>query len=341
MAIGTPRGKANSKTSGTTLVIPSFTVPAGHSLTVGAVYANDALAPTSVVHAGRDLRRKVQEDNTTRSIHNSGWIKGEYHKEQTGTCVLTWSSAIVERAAVATSWDRPQAKEASSGRSETTATTSSGTANTGSLVTAGSFVIGTEYEIVTVGTTNFTLIGAASNTVGLLFVATDVGTGAGDAREALTVSDALAVCYFGSEGPVEDHGSVTAKIEDGGILQEATIGQKEGTTGGGAASNITIIETYLQLTTRNPTRGRIQNATSRRWVNTLLVLKKRATFNTQGITPSDIVTVEDIVEIAGGDVNDIYFGFNEATGEWEAYETTTPSTLRATRSNTNGEWSTP
>lgn len=50
-----------------------------------------------------------------------------------------------------------------------------------STVTAGSFITGTTYTIATVGTTNFTLIGASSNTVGLGFVATGPGTGNGTA----------------------------------------------------------------------------------------------------------------------------------------------------------------
>lgn len=48
-------------------------------------------------------------------------------------------------------------------------------------VTAGSFVSGISYTILTIGTTNFTLIGAASNTVGLTFTATGVGSGTGTA----------------------------------------------------------------------------------------------------------------------------------------------------------------
>ena len=48
-------------------------------------------------------------------------------------------------------------------------------------VTAGSFVVGDSYTIVTLGTTDFTLIGAASNTVGVSFVATGAGTGTGTA----------------------------------------------------------------------------------------------------------------------------------------------------------------
>jgi len=48
-------------------------------------------------------------------------------------------------------------------------------------VTAGNFVIGTTYTILTVGTTNFTTIGASSNTAGVSFVATGSGSGTGSA----------------------------------------------------------------------------------------------------------------------------------------------------------------
>jgi len=49
-------------------------------------------------------------------------------------------------------------------------------------VTAGSFVVDTYYTIKTVGNTNFTLVGAASNTVGVIFKATGVGSGTGTAE---------------------------------------------------------------------------------------------------------------------------------------------------------------
>jgi hypothetical protein len=49
------------------------------------------------------------------------------------------------------------------------------------IVNAGSFVVGAQYQITTVGTTDFTLIGASSNTVGVIFTATGIGSGTGDA----------------------------------------------------------------------------------------------------------------------------------------------------------------
>jgi hypothetical protein len=52
-----------------------------------------------------------------------------------------------------------------------------------STITAGSFVTGDYYQIRNVGSTDFTLIGAASNTVGVRFEATGAGTGTGDATQ--------------------------------------------------------------------------------------------------------------------------------------------------------------
>lgn len=46
-------------------------------------------------------------------------------------------------------------------------------------VQAGSFVVGQTYTIVSIGTTNFTLIGASTNSLGVTFVATGPGTGTG------------------------------------------------------------------------------------------------------------------------------------------------------------------
>lgn len=55
--------------------------------------------------------------------------------------------------------------------------------STSSTVNSGNFVVGLPYEILTVGTTDFTAIGASSNSVGVKFVATGVGTGNGTATQ--------------------------------------------------------------------------------------------------------------------------------------------------------------
>lgn len=50
------------------------------------------------------------------------------------------------------------------------------------IVIAGSFVVDNVYTIAAIGTTDFTLIGATANTVGLQFTATGVGAGTGTAN---------------------------------------------------------------------------------------------------------------------------------------------------------------
>ena len=57
--------------------------------------------------------------------------------------------------------------------------------------TAGAFVVGSAYTILTVGTTDFTLIGASANTVGVVFEATGVGTGTGTATNTLYAYDEI------------------------------------------------------------------------------------------------------------------------------------------------------
>jgi hypothetical protein len=54
-----------------------------------------------------------------------------------------------------------------------------GTRDSLGLVPAASLVVGKKYTIDTLGTTNFTAVGAASNTVGISFTATGAGTGTG------------------------------------------------------------------------------------------------------------------------------------------------------------------
>lgn len=57
------------------------------------------------------------------------------------------------------------------------------------VVGAGSIVAARSYTIVSLGTTDFTAIGAASNTVGLTFTATGAGSGTGTANDNATAND--------------------------------------------------------------------------------------------------------------------------------------------------------
>ena len=71
-------------------------------------------------------------------------------------------------------------------------------------VSAGNFYVGERYKITEVGDTNFVPIGAASNTVGIEFIATNVGSGSGKANHfdwsqnpALCIYDYLRETKYG------------------------------------------------------------------------------------------------------------------------------------------------
>lgn len=59
------------------------------------------------------------------------------------------------------------------------------------VATSGAFVVGKVYIIVSAGTTNFTLIGAANSNVGTQFTATGVGTGNGTAAPVSNYNTAI------------------------------------------------------------------------------------------------------------------------------------------------------
>ena len=74
----------------------------------------------------------------------------------------------------------------------------------GNTVSAGAFVTGNSYMIATVGSTNFTAVGAINNVVGTVFIATGAGSGTGNAYSSRTVQNKLqetiSVMDFGAVG---------------------------------------------------------------------------------------------------------------------------------------------
>lgn len=76
---------------------------------------------------------------------------------------------------------------------------------------AGSFVTGTQYTITTVGTTDFTLIGAASNALGVVFTATGAGSGTGKAVINPTSHSAVNIESTGASLP--EYNEIQFKIE--------------------------------------------------------------------------------------------------------------------------------
>ena len=208
--------------------------------------------------------------------------------------------------------------------------TSSITATFGSeLDTGGSFEIGTTYKIVTAGTTDFTLIGAANNNVGTIFTATGVGSGTGTARtqtkkrwiiayavtnagrndqikrnvqdtdttapntlysSTLGTNNELMLAYHLSNGPVTD--------TQGTPAQGLTLLHRFGTTTG--ADDITIQTTTQTVVPTDAIRSYMSAATSRKWLNALIALRPIVTtppaLDANGVE----VLIGDTVNYPGG-----------------------------------------
>lgn len=121
---------------------------------------------------------------------------------------------------------------------------------------AGTFVIGKVYEIVVVGTTDFTLIGAASNTVGVQFTATGVGTGDGTAKSIASIGNGtIAGTYFRNGATttfvVELTVGSTTDLGTGGIRVSLPYAAKNDTlyAGGTVYMNIggTVYSGFVQI----------------------------------------------------------------------------------------------
>lgn len=59
------------------------------------------------------------------------------------------------------------------------------------VITAGSFVVGKLYDIVALGNTDFTQVGAVVSAIGVKFIATGVGVGSGTAAKLGTTIEAI------------------------------------------------------------------------------------------------------------------------------------------------------
>ena len=156
---------------------------------------------------------------------------------------------------------------------------------------------------------------------------TDPATGA---AVTSTQPDTIQIAAFGHQGPPSD--------TIGTVGSGHTSGQRAGTSGAPPASNITIHETFEILTATGNVRATKTGATSRSWANVIMAVKESLR-NRSGITPTDLHDVEEIFDTAGIDFRDAVFKYNNADDVWEAYETTTPGTLRAV-SNESG-WAAP
>ncbi len=169
----------------------------------------------------------------------------------------------------------------------------------GRTVTAGSFITGLQYVIVTIGTTDFTTIGATSNTLGLTFTATGVGSGTGTAGHVSSGNTAEGY-YAGrylTNGSSPLNAAIdsiyignNAKAKADGAIKEIVIGSNATGNGsntatiGGSTNKGTFFKSvYAELyAADNITAQSVPNGATYTKINQ---------FTTVGQTNSDFVTV--------------------------------------------------
>lgn len=95
----------------------------------------------------------------------------------------------------------------------------------------------------------------------------DSATGAPNTGTAVTTKkeNTISTAFFGSAGP---SGDTAGTAGDGHAL-----GQRDGTTGGAATSNVTLQETYESLTDKGDCRASMTGATSREWASSIVTFK--------------------------------------------------------------------
>ena len=231
-----------------------------------------------------------------------------------------------------------------------------------SVITAGAFIVGNAYKIVTVGTTDFTLIGAASNTIGVIFTATGVGSGTGTARtqmlrtfcmvysvtnggrkdlvkrnvqdtatttpntllsDALGTANELMLAYHLSNGPTTD----TAGTPESGLTALQRVGSNTGT------DDITIQVTTKETTTTAGIRSYMTGATSRQWLSALIAVRPD-TFNNQGLVPGEFYQVEAKFRSLNKDFNNAVFHYNQIGDYWEVFDVDTSALTAISNSDT-------
>ena len=138
----------------------------------GGAY-NDVTPIRATTSAG-EVTFSATSSSTTLVVTDNG------HGAQVGDFVCFSSAVSLGGAITATVLNREY---------QVQTVTSNNTYTITSSASAGGFVIGVTYVIETVGTTNFISIGAASNTVGVIFVATGIGSGTGTASPRANGSD--------------------------------------------------------------------------------------------------------------------------------------------------------
>lgn len=155
------------------------------------------------------------------------------------------------------------------------------------------------------------LIGASPKDVGSTNAQVSTTNPTTGVAVTTTKPETFHICAFGSNGAV---GDAVGTIQVGHIS-----GQRTGTTGAAAASNVTIHETYEELSAIGDCRAAKISTTARRWANSITAYYDN-TFNDQGLVPGEFYLVEEKFEAVGKDFGKAVYGFNEDLDRWEVFE---------------------
>jgi len=120
----------------------------------------------------------------------------------------------------------------------------------GNLTIAGNFIVGKSYKIVSAGNTNFTLVGAANNTVGTIFTATGIGVGTGTAAlQQLTIAGDVVIGSTSGSTIASGAASGSTSLQPGGAAFD--INNNSTTINGGKIRTGTIESTGYTYSTGN------------------------------------------------------------------------------------------
>ena len=326
MAFSAPTAKqtANAKTAGTTLSTATFSMDEAFSLLVTHVTYKSSITAGSFV-VGEEYTILVPGTTNFTLI---GAADSNAGTEFTATGVGTGTGTALEH---------PQSVKFGSRKLKQVANTRTSELNSG-ITTA-------QYRGIIEGTNSRTLTYTwASSIAARVCTATDYGkagprdVGKGNAQASTTnpttgvaltttVADTIHACAFGSNGPVED--------TVGTIQVGHTSVQRDGTTGGVAATNVTIHETYEILTATGDCRGAKISTTARRWANCITAFSGN-TYNEQGLVPGEFKLVAEKFEAVSKDFGDACFHFDVENDTWEVFEIDTSAETQV--SNAKDGW---
>jgi len=318
-------GSAVETTAGNDIVIPDCITVSGDNLVIVAG-AHDAPGEPTVSYGGVNIIGDDWRIAPASRLSGGIWMKNSIWNGRTAAVTVSFGSSIDD---------------------------------------SGTFIIGNAYKIVVVGTTDFTLIGAASNTVGIIFTATGVGAGDGTARTQLLrrwcmvyatanagrkdlikrnvqdtattdpstllsatlgTANELMIAYHLNNGPITD----TAGSMGAGLTALHRIGSSTG------IDDITIQTTMQETSVTDPIKSNMTGATSRQWLSALIAVRPD-TFNNQGLVPGEFYQVEAKFQSLGLDFNNAVFHYNTLNDYWEVFHIDTSALTAITNSSLSWE----